>query len=87
METFNLWLEHWEPLWLAAVLFAELFVGLLTLTILVVEYLYDKEVEEKKSKRRKVTKKQVTISIDKDGQVKILECPKGIDVSVDHEGA
>lgn len=85
MESFNLWLEHWEPLWLAGILFFEGFIGVLTFTILLVEYFYDKQVEEKKSSRRKVTKKQVTIQVDKDGQVKILECPKGIDVSIDHE--
>ena len=43
METLNTWLEHWEPLWLAGILFYEGLVGTLTLAILVIEYHYDKK--------------------------------------------
>lgn len=55
------------------------------LAILVLEYFYDKEIEESKSKHRKRSKR-VKILIDSDGNATIAEAPKGLDISVDHQG-
>ena len=52
MEAFNIFLGHWEPLWLAGILFFEGMIGSLTLWILVKEWFYDKEIEERKYKKR-----------------------------------
>jgi len=52
LENLNKFLEHWEPLWLCAILFYEGLIGSLTLWILVKEWFYDKEIEERKYKRR-----------------------------------
>jgi len=85
LEQFNIWLYHWEPFWLAGILFFEGFVGILTLTILVIEYFYDKKLEESKSKKRKKSKR-VKIIIDSEGNASITEAPKGLDISVEHQG-
>jgi hypothetical protein len=59
--------------------------GIATLSILVIEYYYDKEVEESKSHKRRKSKR-VKIVIDDDGQAVIMEQPKGLDVSIEHKG-
>ena len=82
----RIFLEHYEPIWLFAVLFFEAIISALTLTILIIEYLYDKELEESKSKRRRINKRRVKIIIDKDGQASITEAPKGLDIDISHEG-
>jgi len=81
------WINHNEPLWLFCILFYEGAVGTATLWILVLEYFYDKEViEEEKHHKRKTTKKKVRIEIDEDGNARIAEAPKSINVSIDHLG-
>jgi hypothetical protein len=80
------WINANEPLWLFIILAAELVVGLATLTILLIEYHYDKEWNETKSKRKKTTKNKVKVIIDKEGNARIAETPKDIDISIEHEG-
>jgi len=55
------------------------------LAILVLEYIYDKNIEESKQTRRRKSKR-VKIVIDADGNAVIAEAPKGLDVSVEHKG-
>jgi hypothetical protein len=82
----NEWLRLNEHIWLFWLIGSELVVGLATLTILVLEYWYDKEWNESKSKRRKITKNKVKVVIDKEGNARIAETPKDIDISIEHEG-
>lgn len=82
----NNWLSHWEPMWLFLVLFVEMVVGIATLTILVLEYFYDKQYNETKHQKRKASKHKVKVVIDADGNARIAEAPKDIDVSIEHEG-
>lgn len=82
----NEWLKLNEHIWLFWLIGSELIVGLATLTILVLEYWYDKEWNESKSKRRKITKNKVKVVIDKEGNARIAETPKDIDISIEHEG-
>lgn len=82
----NEWLKLNEHVWLFWLIGSELVVGLATLTILVLEYWYDKEWNESKSKRRKITKNKVKVVIDKEGNARIAETPKDIDISIEHEG-
>jgi len=81
----NAWLEHWYPLYWSIIFVIEMLLGIATLTILVIEYYYDKEVEESKSHKRRKSKR-VKIVIDDDGQAVIMEQPKGLDVSIEHKG-
>lgn len=58
METLNIFLGKWEPLWLIAILSLEATVGIATFVILIIEYWYDKEFNEnikasRKERRRK----------------------------------
>jgi hypothetical protein len=80
------WISTNEPLWLFIILAAELVVGLATLTILIIEYNYDRAWNESKSKRRRITKNKVKVIIDKEGNARIAETPKDIDISIEHEG-
>ena len=80
------WINANEPLWLFIILAAELVVGLATLTILVLEYWYDKEWNESKSKRRRITKNKVKVIIDQEGNARIAEQPKDVNVSIEQEG-
>lgn len=82
----NNWLFNNEPIWLFWLIASELIVGLATLTILVIEYIYDKEYNEKKHKKRKINKDRVKVVIDSDGNARIEEAPKDIDVAIEHEG-
>lgn len=79
------WINNNEPLWLFIILAAELIVGLATLTILIIEYYYDRDIEESKKQKRKKSKR-VKIVIDSDGNATIAEAPKELDVSIDHTG-
>ena len=59
LESINGWVEHWEPLWLFLILHFEGAIGVATLVILVKEWYYDKNIEERKYQRRlKRAKKQ-----------------------------
>lgn len=76
----------WEPLIIAAGFSTEILLGIATLTILVFEYIYDKQYNEAKYKKRKMSKHRVKVVIDSDGNARIAEAPKDIDVSIEHEG-
>lgn len=80
------WLTRWESVWLFWILAAELIISSYTAWILTMEYFYDAKLEEEKQKKRKTTKKKVKVVIDKEGNARISEAPKGIDISVEHEG-
>ena len=86
LEQINALLEHWYPLGWSVIFIIEMFVGIATLGILVVEYVYDKEYNEKKHKKRKATKDKVKIIIDAEGNARIAEAPKDIDVAIEQEG-
>lgn len=86
LDTFHSFLHIHVDVWLFYVLFAELLVGLATLTILLIEYRYDKEYNETKYKKRVRSKNKVRVIIDADGNARIAESPKNVDVSVEHEG-
>lgn len=80
------WIEAHEPLWLFGFLLGGLCVEIYNGTILTIEFFYDKEIEESKKKKRKITKHQVKIVVDKEGNASIAEAPKGVDISIEHEG-
>lgn len=82
----NLICSSWEPLIIAAGFGAEILLGIATLTILVFEYFYDKQYNETKYKKRKSSKHKVKVIIDADGNARIAEAPKDMDVSIEHEG-
>lgn len=82
----NDWLKLNEHIWLFWLIASETIVGVATLTILVVEYIYDKEWNETRSKRKKVNKNRVKVIIDNDGNARIAEAPKDLDVSIEHQG-
>lgn len=63
----------------------EIILSIVLIAIALLEFFYDKNIEESKQHRRKKSKR-VKISIDSDGNASILEAPKGLDISVDHEG-
>lgn len=86
LEVLNSYLEHWYPLWWSIVFVVEMFLGMATLGILVMEYFYDKEYNEKRKKKRKVSKSRVKVIIDAEGNARIAEAPKDLDVSIEHEG-
>jgi hypothetical protein len=65
MELINAWLEHWYPLYWSALFVLEALLGIATLSILVVEYRYDKNYNEKRLQKRKVTKHKVKVVIEK----------------------
>jgi hypothetical protein len=79
------WINANEPLWLFFILSSELIVGLATFAILIVEYFYDKSKDDNKLKRKKTTKSRVKVVIDSNGNAQILEQPKDVDVSIEHE--
>lgn len=55
------WFEHWEPIWLFAILFIETAIGFLQLSWIKREYFYDEQKDiEKKQRRTKTTKKTTT---------------------------
>jgi len=85
LHEINGYLEHWYPLYWSIIFIIEMLLGIATLSILVIEYYYDKEVEESKSHKRRKSKR-VKIVIDDDGQAVIMEQPKGLDVSIEHKG-
>jgi hypothetical protein len=80
------WINTNEPLWLFIILAAELVVGVATLTILIIEYHYDREWNESKSKRRRTNKHKVRVVVDPEGNTRIAEAPKDLDISIEHEG-
>ena len=81
------WINTHEALWLFGILYYEAFVGTATLGILIIEFVYDKDIEEKKKTRKKKhNKDKVKIEIDHDGNASIVEAPKDLDVSINHLG-
>ena len=82
----NNWIVANESLWLFWLIGSELVVGLCTFVILILEYIYDKEWNETKNKRKKVSKNRVKVVIDAEGNARIAEVPKDLDVSIEHEG-
>lgn len=52
--------------------------------ILTHEFFYDKQVYEQKRRKVKRTKNTVKVSLE-DGQIKILEKPKDVDVTIEHK--
>lgn len=53
LEELNTWLSHWEPTWLLTVLLAESFIGLFSALVLLKEYFYDLEFNERMKAARK----------------------------------
>jgi hypothetical protein len=86
LETLNAGLEHWYPLGWSIIFLIEMLLGILTLGILVVEYKYDKAYNETRKRKRRVSKSKVKVIIDADGNARISEAPKDVDVSIEHEG-
>jgi len=82
---FNEWCLKYEALIIFWGFSIEIILGLITATILIIEYFYDKAVEESKAPRRKRSKR-VKIVIDADGNASIAEAPKNLDISVEHQG-
>jgi hypothetical protein len=80
----NSWIAQYEAIWLFWILAAELVVGLFTLTILLIEFFYDKAVIENSSKKTKRTKKHKVVVKLENGQAYISEQPKDIDVVIEH---
>jgi len=80
------WINANEPLWLFLLIGAELVVGLYTAILLTLEYFYDKSYNEKRNRRKKTTRNKVKVEIDRDGNARISESPKDIDVSISHLG-
>ena len=79
------WVNSNEPLWLFVILLVEALLGLYTGIILTVEYFYDRRIQETKGKRR-INKHKVKVSIDKEGNTRIIEAPKGLEIQFDHTG-
>lgn len=79
------WIHTNEPLWLFVILIVTGLLEAYVAIILTLEYFYDKEIEEKKTRR--VTKRKVKVVVDKEGNARIAEAPKGLDISIEHEGA
>lgn len=86
IENLNSYLEHWYPLYWSIIFVVEMFLGMATLGILVVEYIYDKSYNETKYRKRKITKHKVKVVIDSDGNARIEEAPKDVDIQIEHEG-
>ena len=80
------WINQNEPFWLFCILYYEGFVGTATLGILIIEFIYDKELNENKKRKKKINRDKVKIEIDPDGNARITESPKDLDVSIDHIG-
>lgn len=83
MVLLNSVLGTWEPLWLFAILSAELICGVATVAILIKEYFYDMEQDQRKSTRR-TKKKKVIVRIE-DGQAHIVEQPKDVEVIMENK--
>jgi hypothetical protein len=79
----NLYLGIWEPLWLFAILTGELLFGMATFAILVKEYFYDMEQDQRKTTKR-TRKKKVVIQIQ-DGQAQIIEQPKDVEIVMENK--
>lgn len=87
IQVFHAWLRTYVDVWLFYVLAFEGIFSLGSFIILIVEYFYDKEIEESKRQRKRRHKKnRVKIVIDSDGQAVIEEAPKGLDIAIEHEG-
>lgn len=84
MVELNSWLGRWEPLWLSAILTAELLVGAGTLLYVVKEYYYDFKKDANKPVRR--TRKKKVIVVVEGGQARVEEAPQDIDVTVEQRG-
>jgi hypothetical protein len=82
----NEWIKINESLWLFFLIGSELVVGLCTFVLLILEYIYDKEWNENRARKRRVTKNKVKVIIDKEGNARIAESPKDVDISIEHEG-
>jgi len=82
----NAWIHANESLWLFWLIGSELVVGLCTFVLLVLEYIYDKQWNETRNRRKKISKHRVKVVIDSEGNARIAEAPKGLDVSIEHEG-
>lgn len=82
-------LEHFATQHEALVIFwgfaIEILLSIVLIAIALLEFFYDKNIEESKQHRRKKSKR-VKIVIDADGNASIAEAPKGLDVSVEHKG-
>jgi len=85
MDFINAWLGQWEPLWLFAILAAELFVGTITTIYVVREFYYDALKDAKKPIRR-TRKNKVVVSIV-DGQATITEQPRDVEVVIENKAA
>ena len=48
MDRLRLLFEHWEPLWLAGILFFEGMIGIATFIVLIMEYKYDAAKDARK---------------------------------------
>ena len=85
-DELNLICNSWEPLIIAVGFGTEILLGIATLTILIFEYIYDKQYNETKYKKRKTSRHKVKVVIDADGNARIAEAPKDMDIQIEHEG-
>jgi cbb3-type cytochrome oxidase cytochrome c subunit len=58
MENFHQWLHNKEAIWLFYVLIAELLVSSISLVVLVIEYFYDKALNDHVKAMKKRTRKR-----------------------------
>lgn len=86
IDIINTLCEKWEALIIAMGFGVEIILSLATLTILILEYYYDKGYNESRYKKKKITKHKVKVVIDSDGNARIAESPNDIDINIVHEG-
>lgn len=81
----NEWLGTYEPIWLFTVLAVEMIVGIVTAVFVIKEFYYDERKDREKSHKMRRTRKSVKVVVE-DGQARVVEAPKDIDVTVEQKG-
>jgi hypothetical protein len=83
---FHEYLMSREGVWLFYVLAYGEIISTVTLIILVLELFFDFTVPKWRTQLKRKTKNKVKIVVGADGQYQVVKCPKGIDVSIEHQG-
>ena len=83
---FTEWLKLNEHIWLFWQLNIEIILGIGTFIYVCREFHYDAAKDEAKSKKRKPSNHKVKVVIDADGNARIEEAPKDLNISIEHEG-
>jgi len=78
------WLRLNEHIWLFWQLNTEITLAIITLIFIIKEFYYDAAKDKKRHVNKKA--KRVKVIIDSEGQATIVEQPKGLDISIEHEG-